>query len=73
MRPRTSSERKNLQYTVFTKTTTKIVPGPGHYESAENLNKIGRYLTTKHNNSKSKAWNPKHSKRFNKSSIIGLR
>lgn len=43
------------------------MPGPGRYESAENLNKIGKYYTTKHPCSQSKVWNPKRSKRFSKS------
>lgn len=53
---------------MFPKTTQKIVPGPGRYESAEDLSNVGKYWTTKFKNSKSKVWNPKSSKRFSKSS-----
>lgn len=67
MRPRVNSERIENNNQVFPKTTQKIVPGPGAHENTEAINKIGRYSLSKNRSSKSKTFNPPHSKRFNKS------
>ena len=52
---------------VYPKTTQKIVPGPGAHENTEAINKSGRYSLSRNRSSKCKAFNPAHSKRFNKS------
>lgn len=47
--------------------TTVIVPGPGSYESKQDLNPEGKYYVSKFGSSGSKVWNPKTSQRFTKS------
>lgn len=67
MRPVNNPERTPLHHE-FEKTTVKINPGPDVYNFDDNMNKTGKYFSTKHKSSGSKAWNPPSSNRFNKSS-----
>lgn len=58
-------------YSVFPKTTVRIVPGPGNYNNQEALDNRpnGYYHLSNHRSTKAKVWNPPRSQRFYKSSI----
>ena len=60
-----------FDYSVFPKTTVRIVPGPGNYNNQEALDNRpnGYYHLSNHRSTKAKVWNPPRSQRFYKSSI----
>ena len=43
------------------------MPGPGTHENKEVIHETGKYYLSNHQNSKTKAFNPPHSKRFSQS------
>jgi hypothetical protein len=45
-------------------------PGPGRYEFEDQMNKTGKYFSSRYKSSGSKVWNPPSSQRFNKSSNL---